>query len=1257
MRKLAIFLVIALAFASFVVAMTGDSTSYTATSSIDAFGANTSSTTYDVRVTGGSGLVGVGANTLVTQRFGIFEYNATKGAISTVPGTLPFYTNGSNPVNYTDFPCLENMQDGDSCVVEWYVNATGDRGDTYRFFSEYESDNYTGLDGEGSSLNITIDWQTDTDDPVVTLVTPAANYYNGSSDPFELTFICNATDDVNLRNISLYLTDSTDQSFAKNASSNISGESSSTDWTMNLTNGNYTWNCLAYDAAGNWSFAAANRTITINSTYPTWDQPLTNQTIEYGTAFVYDINASDPNNIDQYSINDSNFNINPSTGNLTNATALGVGIYYLNVSVNDTFGNAIWALLTVNVTDTTAPTWDQPLTNQTIEYGTAFVYDVNASDLSNTDQYTINDSDFNINAANGNITNVTALAVGIYYLNVSVNDTQGNTLWGLLTVNVTDTSAPTWDQPLTNQTIGYGTAFAYDVNASDPNGIHTYFINNSDFSINAANGNITNATVLSVGVHYINVSVNDTQGNTLWTTLTVNVTDTIPPTWDQPLVNQTIGYGVAFVYDVSASDPNGIGQYAINNSDFNINTANGNMTNATILSVGVHYLNVSVNDSIGNILWTVLTVNVTDATPPTWDEPLTNQTVEYGTAFVYDVSASDPNGIHTYFIDNSDFSINATNGNITNATTLGVGVHNLNVSVNDSLGNILWALLTVNVTQTSPTCSLTFDKATPQTYNTQINASCSCTNPETSAVLWRDSSDVTSVENNNLITLAAGTYSYVCNSSATQNYTSATDSSSFTIDKATTILALTPSPSWSETYGTQTTINCTANHAQVTPKLYRNTTEYSIPDTQTLAANTYNYTCNASETQNYTSAVNTSLLQVSRNASIINLTLNGSASNLQIEYGGMVNITAELLQGESYISLYLDGSLINNGTSPLQNLTQFDNVGDYNVTAVYPESQNYSTSSLTLFVNVYDATEPFVQLVSPVDTFNTSNVNITLTCNATNLNLSNATLYTNISGWAPNRTEDVTGTSAEVGFNLTDLDDNLYMWNCLAYDVANNSATAFQNRTFRIDTEAPQYSALEETPSDSHVYDPAQDYEFNITWTDQGVGVQYVWLGFNGQNYTASGAEGEYNVTLTPLGVGFYSYTWYANDTLGHTNQTSSDYTVTQATPTCSLTFDKATPQTYNTQLNASCACTNPETSAVLWRDSTDVTTAENNKLTTLAAGTYSYVCNSSATQNYTSATNSSSFTIDKATTILNLTSSPSWSETYGQQTVINCTA
>ena len=62
--------------------------------------------------------------------------------------------------------------------------------------------------------------------------------------------------------------------------------------------------------------------------------------------------------------------------------------------------------------DTTAPTWDQALTGTTIELGTPYSYDTNASDLAVITYYINDTTNFAINSGTGVITNNTALSVG-----------------------------------------------------------------------------------------------------------------------------------------------------------------------------------------------------------------------------------------------------------------------------------------------------------------------------------------------------------------------------------------------------------------------------------------------------------------------------------------------------------------------------------------------------------------------------------------------------------------------------------------------------------------------------------------------------------------------------------------------------------------------------------------------------------------------------------------------------------------------------
>ena len=69
---------------------------------------------------------------------------------------------------------------------------------------------------------------------------------------------------------------------------------------------------------------------------------------EFGSPFTYDVNASDISGIARYSVNDTiNFQID-SSGVITNAKSLSVGIYWLMIRASDPYNNN--CSLTIKIT-------------------------------------------------------------------------------------------------------------------------------------------------------------------------------------------------------------------------------------------------------------------------------------------------------------------------------------------------------------------------------------------------------------------------------------------------------------------------------------------------------------------------------------------------------------------------------------------------------------------------------------------------------------------------------------------------------------------------------------------------------------------------------------------------------------------------------------------------------------------------------------------------------------------------------------------
>ncbi|GAI95478.1 unnamed protein product, partial [marine sediment metagenome] len=102
--------------------------------------------------------------------------------------------------------------------------------------------------------------------PITKLIVPIDNYWNDSATSVDVNFTCNATDGYNLKNISLYITDSSNVSFSFNSSKDITGTYNWSNWTLSLSVGNYTWNCLTYDEYDNSDWADDNRSLMMNYT-------------------------------------------------------------------------------------------------------------------------------------------------------------------------------------------------------------------------------------------------------------------------------------------------------------------------------------------------------------------------------------------------------------------------------------------------------------------------------------------------------------------------------------------------------------------------------------------------------------------------------------------------------------------------------------------------------------------------------------------------------------------------------------------------------------------------------------------------------------------------------------------------------------------------------------------------------------------------------------------------------------------------------
>ena len=336
-----------------------------------------------------------------------------------------------------------------------------------------------------------------------------------------ITFNCSIDDSKGLENVSLYITGNTNQTFSINQTTNVSGlQTVKANWTLQLDEGNYTWACLVYDNDGNYVWSS-NRSMKNDLTAPkiAVTNPR-NATKTPDTGLDINYTATDVNLASCWYSNDT-YSVNTTLSDCANILTLtwGEGAHNVTIWANDTKGNT-GSNLTFFTIDITYPAFVN-VTNRTQEYGVALNITINATDTQAISCFTVNDTNFTINCL-GQLRNNTIIPIGLYNLNLTVNDTSGNINFTTIWVNVSDTLIPAFTS-ISNQSIYDLNGLAVDFNATDLHGVSCFSINDTNFTINCT-GFMRNNTSLDARIYNLNITINDTSGNVNFTSIVINVT-------------------------------------------------------------------------------------------------------------------------------------------------------------------------------------------------------------------------------------------------------------------------------------------------------------------------------------------------------------------------------------------------------------------------------------------------------------------------------------------------------------------------------------------------------------------------------------------------------------------------------------------------------------------------------------------------------------------------------------------------------------
>ena len=172
--------------------------------------------------------------------------------------------------------------------------------------------------------------------------------------------------------------------------------------------------------------------------------------------------------------NNANFALNQTTAlNSTSGSGqwdvlLSSGNYTWNCFAEDTTNRTDWGVNRSISLDNVAPTFTT-FSNQSLSTGNALSYTVEASDAgSGVDCFTVNDTtNFQMSCA-GLLENNTAIAIGTYWLTVTVNDSVGNSVSSEMSVEVTAVPSLTVAllSPIADANVTQNDTFSFSVNVT-----------------------------------------------------------------------------------------------------------------------------------------------------------------------------------------------------------------------------------------------------------------------------------------------------------------------------------------------------------------------------------------------------------------------------------------------------------------------------------------------------------------------------------------------------------------------------------------------------------------------------------------------------------------------------------------------------------------------------------------------------------------------------------------------------------------------
>jgi lysophospholipase L1-like esterase len=587
------------------------------------------------------------------------------------------------------------------------------------------------------------------------------------------------------------------------------------------------------------------------------------------------------------------------------------------------------------------------------------------------------------------------------------------------------------------------------------------------------------------GLNTVWVWVNDTSGNEARDDVTFRI-DAIAPYFTS-IINQSHPETSSFSYTPTATDDGvGFDSWSINDSsNFSINSETGEITNSSFLVPNYYVYNISINDTLGNLNWTIWSVNITavDTTPPYFTNIPDNETIIYGNDLGVDFDAEDETSFYNFYVnDSTNFQINST-GWLSNKTSLTVGVYELNISINDSSGNVNSTRYKVTVDKATPILNL---GANNVTYPTDLNILANETNTGDGDLTYNiyigDVFQEAGSTINSDFDLSAGIYTIVYNTTEGENYTSASETIVREIYQNTTSCSVLFNETSPIVYPNTFLVwsNCTS-----TAILYRNGSIISNNSVQSLGASSYNFTVVRTDQENYSSVYDEETFIV--NKFTTNLSISGTSP---ITYGDTGDVEGDGCPGDLNCTLYRNGTNVSNPDATILSAGTYNYI--YNTTG----NENYTSDSdsFELLVN------PFIfniQIISPENTtYNNDSINFNLSSNS---NISSCVF--SLDNFVTNYTMNLNSTLTGANYTLSSTPENSntakFWCNSSLGDIDQEQVT------FLVDTIYPQIDYTIATEADNSTLNQSFIY-INIVVNETNLKNVTYFLYLNGTGFLTS---------------------------------------------------------------------------------------------------------------------------------------------------------